>query len=211
MRRDPAAGENGRVMGSRDPRVDAYIAKSPEFAQPILTYFRELVHQACPEANEEMKWNFPHFAYKGMFCGVAAFKEHCAINFWKGAMIGLPNKGKDGMGAFGRITSMKDLPPKKSLVAYIKEAKRLNDEGISKPKPKRAEKKELVVPSYFLAAVKKDKKAMAAFEAFSYSHKKEYVEWVTEAKTEPTRERRLATTVEWLAKGKSRNWKYENC
>ena len=198
-------------MGTRNPRVDEYIAKAAPFAQPILRHLRELVHEACPEVEEEMKWSFPNFMYKGMFCNMAAFKAHCAFGFWKSSLV-LGKAEKDSMGTFGRITSIDDLPPKRTMLGYIKEAKRLNDEGISKPKAaKPAQNKELMVPPYFLAAVKKNKKAFATFDAFSYSHKKEYVEWVTEAKTEETRERRLATTVEWLAEGKSRNWKYERC
>ncbi len=198
-------------MANRDKRVDAYIEKAAPFAQPILRHLRELVHEACPEVEEEIKWSFPNFSYKGMFCGMAAFKQHCAFNFWKGSLI-LGTKEKDGMGGFGKVKSIDDLPPRKVLLGYLKEAKRLNDEGIAKQKPKPSKtKKELVVPPYFLTAVKKNQKALAAFEAFSPSHKKEYVEWVTEAKTDETRDRRLATTVEWLAQGKSRNWKYERC
>ena len=196
-------------METRNQRVDTYIEKSAEFAQPILRYLRELVHEACPEVEEELKWGFPFFMYKGILCSMSAFKEHCSFGFWKGSLILGPNHG-NAMGHFGRLTSIKDLPPKRTLIGYIKEAKRLNDEGIAKPKPAKG-KKELVVPPYFLAAVKKNKKAFATFEALAYSHKKEYVEWVSEAKTEATRDRRLATTIEWLAEGKSRNWKYERC
>lgn len=198
-------------MPKTDKRVDVYIAKSPEFARPILTYIREVVHEGCPEVEETMKWSRPHFLYKGMFSGMSAFKEHCAFGFWKGSLI-LKTKERNGMGHFGKLTSVKDLPPKKEFLAYVKEAKRLNDEDISVERPKRStEKKELVVPSYITAAVKKNKKAAATFDAFSYSHKKEYVEWITEAKTEETRDRRLAQAIEWMAEGKSRNWKYQNC
>lgn len=199
-------------MGNRDKRVDAFIEKSAPFAQPVLGYLRDLVHEACPEVEEEIKWGFPHFMYKGMFCSMAAFKEHCAFHFWKGSLI-VGKVKRESMGHFGRITSMDDLPPKRTLLGYLKEAKRLNDEGVVKTDKARkpSEKKELAIPPYFLTAVKKNKKALSAFEAFSYSHKKEYVEWVTEAKTDDTRQRRLATTVEWLAEGKSRNWKYERC
>jgi hypothetical protein len=153
-------------MGTRNPRVDAYIANAAEFAQPILRYLRDLVHQACPEVEEVMKWSFPNFTYKGMFCSMAAFKEHCSFGFWKSSLLPGPPE-RNGMGHFGRITSMKDLPPKKDLLNLIKEAKRLNDKGVSKPKPKASKApKELVVPPYFLAAVKKNKKALASFEAF---------------------------------------------
>ncbi|HEV2961958.1 MAG TPA: YdeI/OmpD-associated family protein, partial [Candidatus Angelobacter sp.] len=146
---------------------------------------------------------------------MASFKEHCAFGFWKGSLIidGKENKSVDAMGQFGRITSRQDLPAKRVLLGYIKKAMQLNDEGVKAParsKPKTGNK-ELKVPEYFLASLKKNKKALAAFEGFPYSKKKEYVEWVTEAKAEETRERRLATSVEWLAEGKSRNWKYERC
>lgn len=204
-------------MGTRDKRIDAYIAKSAEFAQPILRELREIVHEGCPDVEEAMKWSFPHFMYKGMFCSMAAFKEHCAFGFWKGSLVMDPkdNKTVNAMGQFGRITSGKDLPPKRVLLGYIKKAVQLNDEGVKSParsKPKsKTEKKDLTVPDYFLASLKKNKKALTVFEGFPYSKKKEYVDWVTEAKAEETRERRLATSVEWLAEGKARNWKYEKC
>jgi uncharacterized protein YdeI (YjbR/CyaY-like superfamily) len=202
-------------MPTRDKRVDAYIAKSAEFAQPILRELREIVHQGCPEVEETIKWGFPHFDYKGMLCGMAAFKQHCTFGFWKSKLVlnGDDQQSRDAMGQFGRITSIKDLPPKRVLIGYIKKAAELNERGVKtprKPKP-RGEKKELVVPDYFNAAVSKNKKALATFEAFPYSKKKDYVEWVTEAKTDETRQRRLATSVQWLAEGKSRNWKYERC
>jgi uncharacterized protein YdeI (YjbR/CyaY-like superfamily) len=186
-------------MPTKDKRVDAYIEKSAEFAKPILTHIRAVVHEACPEVQEEMKWSFPHFSYKGMYCSMAAFKEHCAMNFWKGALI-FGKQERESMGHLGKIASVKDLPPRKELLKYLKEAKRLNDEGVAVEKPKKnGEKKELVVPDYFAAALKKNKKAQATWEAFSYSHRKEYLEWVTEAKQEETRQRRLAQTLEWLA------------
>jgi hypothetical protein len=201
-------------MSRRDKRIDVYIAKSADFAQPILSYLREVVHEACPEVEETMKWSFPHFMYKGMFCSMASFKAHCAFGFWKGSLVmDGEDKSANAMGQFGRITSLKDLPPKSTLLAYMKKARQLNDEGVKVPqqaKP-RGEKNHLVVPDYFLAAVKKNKKALATFQGFPYSHKKEYVQWVTEAKTDQTRTRRLQTSVEWLAEGKARNWKYERC
>ena len=201
-------------MGTRDKRIDAYLGKSADFAKPILTYLRELVHQGCPEVEETMKWSFPHFDYKGMMCGMASFKNHCSFGFWKNSLVMGPQAKREGggMGSFGKITSLQDLPPKSVLLAYIKKAKQLNDEGVKVARPKRANgKKELVVPDYFAAAVAKNKKAHATFEAFPYSKKKDYVEWVTEAKAEETRARRLQTSVEWLAEGKARNWKYERC
>lgn len=197
-------------MPTKDPRVDAYIVKSADFAKPILNHIRKLVHAACPDVSETMKWSFPHFEHKGVLCSMAAFKNHCALGFWKGELFLPKGKEDEAMGWFGRITSVSDLPADKVLLGYIKEAVRLNEFGTKVPsrtKPK--ERKPLVIPDYFTTAVKKNKKALNTFENFSYSHKKEYVEWVTEAKTDDTRNKRLATTVEWLAEGKARNWKYE--
>ncbi|HET8666773.1 MAG TPA: YdeI/OmpD-associated family protein [Terriglobales bacterium] len=201
-------------METRDKRIDDYICKSAEFAQPILRELREIVHEACPAVEETMKWSFPHFMYKGMLCSMASFKQHCAFNFWKGDLIlGDEQKSADAMGQFGRITSLKDLPSRRTLLKYLAEACRLNDGGVQRPatpKP-RTEKKRLEVPSDFEAALKKNKKALATFEAFPFSKRKDYVEWVEEAKTDDTRGRRLQTSIEWLAEGKSRNWKYEKC
>jgi uncharacterized protein YdeI (YjbR/CyaY-like superfamily) len=210
------AQELNHTMASKDPRVDAYIAKSADFAKPILTHIRELVHQGCPEVEETMKWSMPFFTYKGMLCHMAAFKTHCSIGFWKSALVMgkklLANGSEAGMGQFGRITALADLPSDKKMLAYIKEAKRLNDEGIQKPtKPKPKGPRELAVPAELTAALRKNKKALATFEGFSYSHKKEYVEWIAEAKREQTKAQRLATTVAWLSEGRPRHWKYANC
>jgi uncharacterized protein YdeI (YjbR/CyaY-like superfamily) len=204
-------------MPKTDPRVDAYIAKSADFAKPILNHLRRLVHLGCPEVEETWKWSFPHFMYKGILCSMAAFKNHCSFGFWKGRLIlgksvGDGDGERDGMGQFGRLTSLADLPPEKVLLGYIIEAVRLNDAGVKVPTRSAPRvKKDLVVPDYFLAALNKQKKALRTFEDFSYSHKKEYVEWITEAKTEPTREKRIITALAWLAGGKPRYWKYANC
>jgi len=201
-------------MGKRDARVDAYIAKSAEFARPILGHIRELVHSACPEVEEAMKWSSPHFLYKGMLCHMAAFKEHCAFGFWKGSLIVGSNDGaaEKAMGQFGRITKLSDLPSKKMLAGYIREAMKLNDDGVKSPtRSKPREPREVVVPDDLAKALQKNKKAGVTFEKFSPSHKREYIEWITEAKTETTRSRRLETAIEWMTEGKSRNWKYMNC
>jgi len=204
-------------MAKKDPRVDAYITKSADFAQPILKHLRKLVHTACPEVEETLKWSMPSFMYKGILCGFASFKEHCTFGFWKGDLMFADDKeaqkrANEAMGHFGRMTRLADLPGDKLLLGYIKEAMRLNDEGVKKsPKPKLKVKPELIVPPVLVAALKKNTKAKAAFDAFSYSHKKEYAEWIGEAKQEDTRTRRLATTIAWLSEGKSRNWKYERC
>jgi len=198
-------------MGTRDARVDAYIAKSADFAKPILTHLREVVHAACPEVEETMKWSFPHFMYDGMLCSMASFKQHCAFGFWKGALVfDGEARDKDAMGHFGRITALSDLPPKRELAGYVKKAMALNDAGVKAPtRTKVALKREVVVPDDFMAALRKNKKALATFEGFSPSHKREYVEWVTGAKREETRARRLQTAVEQMAEGKTQNWKYE--
>jgi len=197
-------------MGSRDPRVDAYIARSAEFARPILTHLRAVVHAACPEVEETLKWSAPSFMYKGMLCGMAAFKEHCIFGFWKGSLIKVVG-GRDSdeaMGNYGRIGSVADLPSKKALTGFIKEAMRLNDEGIKVVRTKPGSRKPLPVPPDLAAALRKNPKARATFEGFSPSHRREYVEWITEAKGEETRRRRLETAVGWMAEGKARNWKY---
>ena len=198
-------------MGKRDKRVDAYIARSADFARPVLSHIREIVHEGCPEVEETIKWGAPHFDYKGMMCGMAAFKHHCTFGFWKASLVvGADKKDGDGMGQFGRLEKVSDLPPKKTLIAYVKKARQLNDEGVKAPHvAKRGKKPELKVPEFFRGALKKNARAQAAFEAFSPSHRREYVEWITDAKTESTRDKRMETAIEWLSEGKSRNWKYE--
>ncbi len=202
-------------MSKKDPRVDAYIAKSAPFARPILKHLRQLVHTACPQVAETMKWSFPHFDFKGMMCSMAAFKEHCSFGFWKGELIvghGVGGADGKGMGHFGRITAISDLPEEKVLLGFIQQAAALNEAGVKKPVAARPqERNELVVPVFFTAALKKNRKALATFEGFSYSHQKEYVEWITEAKQAATRARRMKTTLEWLAQGKPRHWKYAKC
>ena len=197
-------------MPKQDPRVDTYIAKSADFAKPVLNRIRRLVRAACPEVEETLKWGMPHFVHKGMLCGMAAFKQHCTFHFWKSSLIfGKGKTREDAMGQFGRITSLADLPGDKILTGYLKKGVALNEAGIKKPRPKPKAKKSLIVPEYFLAALKKNKKARTTFMNFSPSCKGEYVEWITEAKRAETRVRRLQTAIQWLAAGKSRNWKYQ--
>ncbi len=193
-------------MGKKDPRVDAYIGKSADFAKPILRRIREIVHKGCPEVEETIKWGMPHFDYKGMLCGMAAFKEHCALGFWKNKLV--LERNPEAMGQFGRITSLSDLPEDRVLLGYVREAARLNEAGVKVPRKAREAKKPPRTPADLAAALKKNAKARATFEGFSPSQRREYVEWITGAKTEETRAKRLGTAVEWMAEGKPRNWKY---
>lgn len=202
-------------MGVKSKAIDAYILKSADFAKPILNHLRVLVHAACPDAEEKMKWSFPHFDYKGeMMCSMAAFKQHAVFGFWKAPLMKDPvlketAQSEVAMGHLGRITGLKDLPSDKKITAWIKEAMALNDKGVKlTAKPKANGNKEITVPDYFEKLLVKNKKAKITFDAFSYSHKKEYIEWITEAKTEETRNRRMIQALEMMAEGKSRNWKY---
>ena len=203
----------------RNPAVDAYIAKSPDFAQPILKRVRALMHKACPKIEESIKWGVPHFDYKGIVAGMAAFKAHAAFGFWSSRLLKeklagdsarlFPASGEAAM--FGRkIRSIEDLPPDALLIRAIKAAVALNEAGV---RPKRSLKKKPPVkpPPYLVAALRKNAKAKKTFEGFTPSQQREYVEWLTGAKQESTRERRLATAVAWLAEGKQLNWKYQNC
>lgn len=197
--------------------VDKYIENAQDFAKPILIHLRKLVHQACPEVEEAIKWNFPAFNYKGILCGMAAFKQHCTFGFWKGKLMfannpELSKRTQEAMGNFGRLTKIAELPPDKVMLGYIREAMRLNEAGIKAPARAKPDRRApLVIPTEFAVALKKNKKAQTAFDAFSYSHRKEYVEWISEAKREETRQKRIFTSLAWLSEGKSRNWKYERC
>lgn len=200
-------------MADRNPRIDAYIAKSAEFAQPILQRLRDVVHQACPDVEETIKWGSPSFVYAGgILCGMAAFKQHASFGFWKHSLVVGEDVARDGMGSYGKFTKLSDLRPKKQLVADIKKAMRLNEEGIKVVGARKfAPKPPVEVPTDLAAVLKKNAKARKTFDAFSPSARREYVEWLTEAKREETRQKRLAQAVEWMAEGKERHWKYKNC
>jgi uncharacterized protein YdeI (YjbR/CyaY-like superfamily) len=210
----PAANSN--------PKVDAYIAKSRPFAQPILLHLRDLVHQACPQVAETIKWSRPFFEHRGVIlCNMSAFKEHCSFGFW-GEEIGAALRAakaasSDGMGSLGRITTLDALPSDKQLLGWIRQAASFVETGqYTSPisarrlvvKPAKAA---LKTPPEFASALRKDKKASAAFAALSPSCKREYVEWIADAKRPETRDRRISTAVEWIAQGKQRNWKYQTC
>lgn len=206
-------------MGKKDKRIDAYISKVQPFAQPILIKLRKLIHRGNPGVIETIKWGMPSFDYKGPFCSFAAFKQHAVFGFWKYKLIKDPkgylgeifNKGGESMGNLGRMTGIKDLPPDKAIIDFIKQAKKLNDDGIKLPPRAAKPKKELKVPDYFISALRKNKKSLDVFDNFSPSCKREYVEWITEAKTDETRNSRMKLAIEWMSEGKRRNWKYEKC
>jgi hypothetical protein len=198
-------------MSNFDPRVDAYIAKAAPFAQPILKHVRAAVHAGCPGVVETIKWSVPSFEYKGPFCGMAAFKKHVMFGFWKHQLMPdlIPKGDHRAFGQYGRIESIDDVPGQAQIVKLVKFAKKLNDDDVKAPRIKKAPKPPLKTPSHLTAALKKTPKALATFKSFSPSHKREYIEWVTEAKGEDTRARRVAQAVEWMSAGKARNWKYE--
>lgn len=206
-------------MPSYDSRIDAYIAKSASFAQPVMEHLRVLIHEVCPEVEETIKWSMPSFEYKGILCGFAAFKQHCTFGFWKHAILAerhqvLRDTEKSAMGSFGKMTSIKDLPADKVLKMLIKDAMKLNEDGIAVPNAGRKapiRKAEIPEPEYFTKALSEHKGAKETWSAFSPSCRREYLEWITDAKTEPTREKRLAKTIAQLSEGKKLNWKYEKC
>lgn len=193
-----------------NPKVDEYIANAAEFAQPILKKLRELVHQSHPDIEETIKWGMPNFEYKGLLFNMAAFKQHCAFGFWKQKLIKDLDSNEEGMGSLGKIKSLTDLPTDEVLLMLMKEALVLNEKGIQVPKPKKV-KKELIIPQELINKLEAFPKAKEVFEKFSYSHQKEYVEWIMEAKREATKEKRIEQTIELLQEGKHKNWKYENC
>ncbi|MFT3748012.1 MAG: YdeI/OmpD-associated family protein [Agriterribacter sp.] len=203
-------------MPTTDKRIDTYIAKAQPFAQPVLQHIRTVVHKACPDVEETIKWGFPHFEYKGaILCSMAAFKQHCAFGFWKASIMKDPEKilhigEKASMGHFNKIISLKDLPSDKIFTAYIRQAAKLNEDGVQlPPKARTTAATPFEVPDDVQKALQKNKKALEVFNAFAPSHRKEYMQWITEAKTAPTRNKRIETMIDWLKEGKSRNWKYE--
>jgi uncharacterized protein YdeI (YjbR/CyaY-like superfamily) len=201
-------------MEQYDSRIDAYIEKSAEFAKPVLTHIRKLVHLASPEIRETIKWGFPHFDYKGTICSMAAFKEHCVLGFWKSSLLSDPNnilkqESADAMGQFGRMKSIADLPEDNVLISYIREAIALNEKGVKVSKKPASTTALIQTPVDFLEMLLSHPGAQANFEKFSNSHRKEYISWIEEAKTEATRRKRIDTAIEWITEGKGRNWKYE--
>lgn len=188
-----------------DPRVDAYIAKAADFAKPILKNIRAAVHKAVPRITETIKWGVPAYVDdRGILCMTAAFKRHCGWVFWTGR-----KPASSDPRALRRMTTVDELPGSRELVALVKEAAASKTASAKKTASRRPAARPVQVPAYFMSALKKNKPALAAFMAFPPSHKREYVEWIDSAKTDATRQRRLATALEWMASGKSRNWKYQ--
>jgi uncharacterized protein YdeI (YjbR/CyaY-like superfamily) len=189
--------------------VDAYIDRAEPFARPILRHLRDVVHSASPDIEEAIKWGFPNFVKDGIVCHMAAFKEHCAFGFWKGEVIVERDPSREqAMGQFGRIQSLEDLPPRETIIAYVQEAVRLNEEGVKVPRSKAGPAREAPLHESFRRALDAHPAAGEAFERFSPSQRREYAEWIDEAKRDETRSRRIDTAIEWIAEGKPRNWKY---
>jgi uncharacterized protein YdeI (YjbR/CyaY-like superfamily) len=200
-------------MATHDPRIDAYIANSADFARPILQHLRTCVHATCPEVEEGIKWSMPFFSYKAApMCMMASFKQHCSFGFWLSKEV-TGGSDEDGMGQFGKLATLKDLPSTKQLAVYLNKAMALNEAGVKKARPKATEKPAPILPDDLAAllAQKKHAAARKCYEGFGPGAQREYVDWITEAKTDATRQKRIATTLEWLAEGKKRNWKYEKC
>ena len=211
-------------MGTQNhnPKVDAYIAKARPFAQPILTHLRKLVHKGCPHVEETIKWSRPFFEYRGaILCNMSAFKEHCSLGFWGeeiGAVLREAKVVQDGgMGSLGRITRVEDLPTEKKMLDWIRQSVAFVDRGeytspiAARRKVVKPPKVAVEAPPEFAAALRKNKKASVVFATFSPSCKREYIEWIADAKRPETRDKRIATAVEWIGEGKQRNWKYQNC
>lgn len=194
-----------------DPRIDAYIDRQAEFAKPILRHLRETVHAACPDVEETLKWSMPSFLYRGkILASMAAFKAHATFGYWNDSMLQQEEKNRSAMGQFGRLTSLNDLPPRETLIELTRKSMKLVEDGVKPPRTT-AKKEPFSVPQDMRAAIDAVPAAKATFDNFPPSCQREYVEWITEAKRDETRSKRLAQAVEWMAEGKRRHWKYENC
>ena len=215
-------GLNVITTQNLNSKVDAYLVKAQPFAQPIMTHLRELVHRGCPDVEETIKWSRPFFEYRGaILCNMSAFKEHCTFGFWGEEIGAVLREAKvlreDGMGSLGRITSVQDLPSDKLLLGWIRQAAAFVDSGqytspiAARRKVVKPQKPAVKAPAEFTTALQRNKKAAAVFAEFSPSCKREYLEWIADAKRPETRDKRISTAVEWIAEGKQRNWKYQNC
>lgn len=202
-------------MENFDSRIDAYIEKSADFAKPILNHLRELVHRASPEIIETMKWSAPFFEYRGVLCFMMAFKQHAGFGFWKAGNLPDPHgiiQDEGNAGSIGKLTTLVDLPDDDILIWYIRQAMELKQMPAAKVPVKKAAPKAVVtadIPDYLVQLFHKNPEAKAYFEKFSPSQKKEYITWFEEAKTETTRDKRLAEGIAWISEGKTRHWKYK--
>jgi len=210
------------TVKNASPKVDAYLEKVQPFALPIMEHLRDLVHKGCPEVEETIKWSRPFFEHRGVIlCNMSAFKEHCSFGFWGEEIGAVLREAKvlqeDGMGSLGRITDLKDLPSDKRMLGWIRQAAGFIDRGeytspiAARNKVVKAPKTPLAIAPEFATALQKNKRATAAFAEFSPSCKREYAEWIADAKRPETRNKRIATAIDWIAEGKQRNWKYQNC
>lgn len=196
-------------MASSDPRFDRHLQDAPEFARPLLHELRARVHAICPDVVESVKWRMPAFEFHGLLAGMAAFRAHCTFGFWKDRLLRSDAALAPLLDRLGRMTSVRDLPSKAAFAKVMKAAMRLNVEGIGAPRRRAAPRPELAVPPELVRALAASKRAKATFDAFAPSHRREYVQWIVEAKKDETRQRRIEQTIEWLAQGKHRNWQYE--
>ena len=197
---------------SREPRVDAYIAKAAPFARPILEKVRQRVRAAAPEAEEAIKWGAPGFTVDGKILLImAAFKQHAALNFWRGQEIGDGGPKAGAMGQFGKLTSVDDLPPDAELDLLIREAAVLAKTAPAPRKVKHEPKPEAELHPEFASALDANPTAKAVLDGFPPSAQRDYLEWIADAKQDATRTKRIATAIEWLSEGKRRHWKYQNC
>ena len=197
---------------NRDERIDSYIAKAQPFARPILEHVRSRVHAAAPEAEETTKWSAPAFTIDGKILLImAAFKAHAAINFWRGQELRGDQANADGMGQFGKLMSLADLPGEAELDRLIREAATLAKAAPAPRQVKHAPKPAAEIHPDFAAALKASSQAQATLDGFPPSARREYLDWVAEAKQDATRAKRIADAVQWLSEGKRRHWKYENC
>jgi len=195
-------------MAKKDPRIDAYIAKAQPFAKPILSYLRAVVHEGCPACEETIKWGMPAFTHNGIVAMIAAFKQHCAFVLWRAGDV-TTNVNRTAMGTLGKIKTVDDLPPRETLIGYVKKRAELNEKGVKPTKRAVAPPKKTVrIPPELKSALSKNAKARAGFEKLSPSHRREYCEWISSAKGEDTRARRLKTAIQNVSEGKPQNWKY---
>ena len=202
-------------MSKFNPQFDEYIEKSADFAKPIMEYLRQIIHETCPEVEEIIKWGNPHFDYKGdMMCILAGYKNHCSFSLYKAELMSDTKiiesvKAGQKMGYMDKLKSLSDLPARETLVAYIKEAMVLNENGVKKVKPVSEKPKVIEVPDYFSEKLATNPLAKEIFESKSSSFRKDYLVWITDAKTEATRQKRIEQSMEWIAEGKGRFWQYE--